>query len=816
MRASVLRRPVSKASTSFVSAPSAVRSSAPRLPASSAASSSASHGRARLRHEVDPAAQSGVGQRGVHRARGQGRRDRQVSQGDPAIGQDDDARPPSAGGELDGPIGQAVQGGSQPGRPRRRIPGGIQPDHPEGPARQGAFHVPHDRAGEVDRSPATGRDPAQQRRARPELDGQVHHGALALGIDRRVRHLGERLAKMVGDRTIHPSESRQRRVVAHAPERLVTLEGHGPDVQAKPLRVQTGEEPDGRGRRGSLWRGGQRAPWLPGSGRPPARADGAAPRSPLRAGDGRPLRRDALPDRAAARVHQQHLPRSEPAAPDDLRSRQRHGARLGGERDESILGHGIRCRPQAVAIHDRSNAAAVRERDRRGPVPRGDEPGNPAHERVEGRIGHGSQGGRIGDRGEQGGFRSPAAGDQRLDRLVERKRVRAVRRGERPTVEDARREPEPSSVATPAADLLAIAPNGIDLAVVGQRAEGLGQAPDRDRVRGVALVEDRVADTERHCQVRIEVGKTAAGDERLVDDPASGCRGHGHLEGCRPGQALDPPGCENQEELEAGCRAAVRPRHDRLGDQRPAGGSLCAQDRRIHRDGPPFRSAEPLCRDGGLDDRPSLCPAAPVARQEQAQDAGPRSESRRDAGQDGGLQRQADPGSVARLAIGGERAAVAQCAEPGECQRQDAVARAPAGIGDEPNPARVMLEPGIVERNLEGTVGPERHRGLPVGGRPALAGQGGGGPARPGAWIGRCRVGRRPPGTREVVGAIRPPPGDGDPWTSLGVPAADVGPGTGPERVRLGCEAPHAASGAGCTSVSAADHRGAGAGRRRS
>ncbi len=84
--------------------------------------------------------------------------------------------------------------------------------------------VRDDRALEPQRArPA--RRPTQQCRPSTELDPQVHHDPLALRVDRRVRDLRERLAQVVGDRPIESPSTRGRRVVAHAPQRLVAPRG---------------------------------------------------------------------------------------------------------------------------------------------------------------------------------------------------------------------------------------------------------------------------------------------------------------------------------------------------------------------------------------------------------------------------------------------------------------------------------------------------------------------------------------------------------------------------------------------------------------
>jgi hypothetical protein len=68
----------------------------------------------------------------------------------------------------------------------------------------------------------------------------------------------------------------------------------------------------------------------------------------------------------------------------------------------------------------------------------------------------------------------------------------------------------------------------------------------------------------------------------------------------------------------------------------------------------------------------------------------------------GGLEREEDARAVARFAVGRERPAMPKRAESGERERQDAVAASTAGVRDEPDTARVVLEGAVVERRRTG------------------------------------------------------------------------------------------------------------------
>jgi hypothetical protein len=74
------------------------------------------------------------------------------------------------------------------------------------------------------------------------------------------------------------------------------------------------------------------------------------------------------------------------------------------------------------------------------------------------------------------------------------------------------------------------------------------------------------------------------------------------------------------------------------------------------------------------------------------------------------VERQGHARSVARLAVGSERAPVAERRQAGERERQDVGAPPTAGIGDEADAARVVL----VARVVEGDGGSTWHRWLRI------------------------------------------------------------------------------------------------------
>ena len=208
-------------------------------------------------HDVGPAAQAGLGEGGVDGARGEDGRDGEscrVLERGGRIGQDEDLGPGAGGVERAG--GESVErdleaGIAAGGRPRR-----VEPAH--GPVRRpGAVADRVEQPVEVDDHRAS--DPhglgarghaAQERRPAAELHLEVHDRPLALGVDRRVGDLRERLAEVVAGGTRDARPPGERRVVAHAPQRLVRVERHRPHVEAQLLGVQPEQVAQGGGRRG--------------------------------------------------------------------------------------------------------------------------------------------------------------------------------------------------------------------------------------------------------------------------------------------------------------------------------------------------------------------------------------------------------------------------------------------------------------------------------------------------------------------------------------------------------------------------------------
>ena len=327
-----------------------------------------------------------------------------------------------------------------------------------------------------------------------------HHELLADRVDRRVRDLREELVEAVEEAEAPLPQARKRRVVAHRADRLVPGFGHGPEDELDVLQ-RVAEAPLLRGERvRAAWRlrrhdlreeAGDRDVVLVH----PAAVGAAAgvERLDLR----------VLHEPVALEVQPEHRPRLHPAAAGDRLRRNVENAGLGGEDEEPVLGERPARGTEAVAVEGRAEALAVGERQRRGAVPRlhqrrvvlvecahvvahvvlrAPRLGNEHHHRVRGIAPGRDQ--QLEHVVERGGVGLPRVDDrQQLLQLVaeERRGERRLARGKR----------------------VEVALERVDLAVVRDGAERVGELPGRKGVGGVPLVDDR----ERRDEVRVrEVG----------------------------------------------------------------------------------------------------------------------------------------------------------------------------------------------------------------------------------------------------------------------------------------------------------------------
>ena len=276
IRASTLRRPASSAASMLATALG--RTAPPRRgsrPARAASSSSRRGCTARRRR---PRPSRARGRRGYPRRRPRCRSGRAGRPRSSAVWTAPAARTDGTGSRAGSSSEAARRTGRRPRCPRglrrarRRRVGRARPRarrrrsaaghvaSSRRTARCGARERPRTASSSPSRSTTTGRPSrtvsaprghaAQERRPAAELHLEVHDRAFALGVDRRVGDLGERLAEVVAGGTRDARPPGERRVVAHAPQRLVRVERHRPHVEAQLLGVQPEQVAQGGGRRG--------------------------------------------------------------------------------------------------------------------------------------------------------------------------------------------------------------------------------------------------------------------------------------------------------------------------------------------------------------------------------------------------------------------------------------------------------------------------------------------------------------------------------------------------------------------------------------
>ncbi len=316
---------------------------------------------------------------------------------------------------------------------------------------------------------------------------EAHHPPFAQRIDRRVGDLGELLTEEVVQAAIARREHRGRRVVAHGADRLLGVDHHR-HQQKLEILDRDAVEVLPPAQLGTLELGGLE--------RPPRHqvakmGDVLHPLAiRLLAGE-QVLQLAVVVEFAGPQVDADHAARADPALLDDPRLLERHHADLGAQHHQAVGRARIAHRPQAVAVHAADHPVAV-GRDQPGrPVPRLHDAVAVA-EQVLMALGDRHLV-RPGRRDQQGlDERQGAAGaHQGLDDGIERCAVGAAGLDERLDLLVVRAEGGRHHAGLVALHPVEVAAQRVDLAVVGEHPERLGEPPGWPGVGRVALVEDR-------------------------------------------------------------------------------------------------------------------------------------------------------------------------------------------------------------------------------------------------------------------------------------------------------------------------------------
>ncbi len=356
--------------------------------------------------------------------------------------------------------------------------------------------------------------------------------------------------------------------------------------------------------------------------------------------------------------------------------------------------------PQAVAVLAGHDPAAVDGAQGGGAVPRlhhrvavgveGAVLG--LHHHVVGGPGLGHQQGL----GQGGG--APGA-DQNFEDIVQGRRVRAARLDHRLDLLVAVAEGRGRHADLVGAHPVQIALKRVDLAVVGQHAEGLGQLPLGEGVGRVALVEDGVAGLDRGVvQVVIQLTQQLGADHALVDDGAG--RQGAQVEAVQAvglHRLFDAAATQEELALQFLDLHALRGGQHDLLDLGAGGVGADADDRQVHRRLPPAIDVEARADGFCLDDGAGVVLGAQVgARQEDlanSDGAGAQGlADRAHLGREEGLgQFDHDPGAVAGQAVGVDRAAVGHGLQRLDGHLDDLAARLAVDGADQTHAAGVAF-----------------------------------------------------------------------------------------------------------------------------
>ena len=523
----------------------------------------------------------------VHSRHGQQHRDRHPAGINAPVAESDDGRVARCLGrcvkELPQRRGQPtrtrVRGKARRKHPHREWPLGLQPAHVVGQ---------QDRTGQLQQMRMR-RRVLQKRRPRSQVHGQGHHGAFPEGIDGWIRDLGEPLLEILVEESRPSREHSRGDVVPHGEDRVFPFLHHRAEDAFHILqRVSEGALVRRRGvTTGTIERHRPEPDEMPADPRPIGQNLGQR-RLDL-----------VIPHHGApCGVHHQHLPRPQPSLLEDALGSDVEHAGLRGHHDQIIFCAHEASGAQAVAIQRRADRNPIRKRQGGRPIPRFGQTGvvfvEPPHRLVEPVLrfpGCGHQHGQ--DVGEAAaGYR------QQLNDVVQHRAVAAA-------LLDHRLQ-HPQTVAPDGGaefrvsrlHPVHVAAQRVDLAVVGKKAEWLGEAPARERVGAVPLMEDgqrRLVDG--IGEIAIETRQPRRREQCLVDDRAPRARRDVQGEAGLACPPFDPAATQVQGAVEgvAGHRPGLG--HHDLRDVRLRRPGVIAQRVQIRWHIAPAYEAQPGLRD---------------------------------------------------------------------------------------------------------------------------------------------------------------------------------------------------------------------------
>ena len=359
---------------------------------------------------------------------------------------------------------------------------------------------------------------------------QAHHQPLAQRVDRGIGDLGKALFEIVVEQVRPAGEHRQGDVIPHAVGGLLALASHFLDHQ---LQVFGGEAESG------LELQQLQFAYLPlplpgGLGKAAAvlREPGGVGVAIGGLGLDIPIAQEAM----FHQVDGQHLAWPQPPLLQDLGLLQFHHPRFRTHHHEAIAGDAIAGRPQAVAVEGGSHHAAIAEHQKGWAIPGFLEAGVVLVKRADLWAGVEVGLALIGLRhkGEQAVGDGPPAAHHQLKGGIEVGRITEGRIHQGAKVASSF-SPHHLEIALGSAGPVDVAEEGVDLAVVPQKAHGLGQRPARQGVGAEPAVVDGEVNAETGvAKIGIEPIQHLRAHHALVDKGAGTNRGEIEVSGAGP------------------------------------------------------------------------------------------------------------------------------------------------------------------------------------------------------------------------------------------------------------------------------------------
>ena len=404
-----------------------------------------------------------------------------------------------------------------------------------------------------------------------------------------------------------------------------------------------------------------------------------------------------LDDPVLVGVDEEHPARLEPALADDAGGVEVEHADLGGEDDEAVVGDPVATRAQAVAVEHGTDLRAVGEHDAGRPVPRlhqhgvelVERPTLPVHLLV---VLPG-----LGDHHQDRVGQRPAAHVEQLEDLVEARGVGGARRTDREEAVEVAGNQVGVEQRLAGPHPVAVAHHGVDLAVVGDVAERVGQRPAREGVGREAGVHDGQRRGDPLVgQVGEDPVELVGGEHALVEQGARAQRAEVDL-----GLELGPLAQAERAALQrhAG-QAGTGCGEEQLAEQRHHAAGGRAERLRVDRYVAPAEDCQPLGLGELLDLLTGLGDLVGVTLEERRAD-GVRARAREvevhDRAQEGVGDLEQDAGAVAGVRLGARCPAVVEVAQRRQRLRHDVVAGLTGERGHEGDAAGVVLEARVVE-----------------------------------------------------------------------------------------------------------------------